>query len=746
MTEKWFTDEVASKVSKRKRLVIIDPKGLCRFLIDTLSEDSYVVLKTDNTLKKEWEMVKEELFLRHKAETEYRDANVIFYAQRGTDKLSFLFDICKTHGEIDLTDPYDWLRKKIHLATGMQAQMENSLLLTTAKIGINQDINWWKKVIGNLEGIINIEDELLKFLNDPGNYFSVKDDDVKELIEQRFFELLGLPKLNQPPETLANSIAENILTGLLKNNIQPSLLKVYERWADSDSLRPSLLKYKNNFRIPDNANPVTAHTGHCFEELDIVLLRDVVSRINDRDYVSEKLNIIKSRVSHNVGKPFIPNWWSDVLELIHYNSEGLGRCLSLDQVVQFYTDRFHYADRAIRNLYTKFLNAPEIIRPLQELYESINREMSEQWYQYSHEYQPDQKACLPRILHDSQPGIAIIVGDGLRYEMAAFVAAQLKDSYDVTIDIMIAEMPSETENNMSALYLSSGEIISSKSEREQKLTVESRKEITFENLEAFNGDRKDYLVLSYKDIDKTAETLQLNALSLFSEFEKILMEKIHLLIESGYKEVHLVSDHGFVLTGLLDEADKVDPTVGGKNELHERFVRTVSLQNRADLLKFDKDYNGYKYVYAAKTYRPFKTRGAYGYSHGGFSPQEIIVPRFTIRKRNDDVALAKVSIVNKDDLKNVVGENFIVKLKASADTEDLFTSSRKIQVQLFTGNTKISTGSIIELNLNEEQIQEFTFDSHNELKVLIIDARTKATVDTAEIRKSNVRDTGGLFD
>ncbi len=746
MTDKWFLEEVTSKVSKRKRLVIIDPEGLCKFLVESLSEDNFVILKTDKALKNEWETVKEELFIRYQAETEYKDQSVIFYAQREIDKLSFLFDYCKTHGEIDLTDPYDWLRKKIHSATGMQAQMENSLLLTTSKIGKKKDIIWWRKVIENLEGLINIEDELLRFLNGPANYFTGKDDDVRRLIEGRFFELLELPMLDQPPKTLAKSIADRIFTGLLNNNIQPELLKVYDKWTDSESLRPSFINFRESFRLPGDADPNNAHAGHCFEKLDIDLLKDISSRISDREYRTNMLQIVRNRIGQSIGKPFIPLWWNDVIELLSYKSDGLGGCRSLDAVVEYYTGKFYVVDRAIRNLYTKFLSEPAIMRPLQEFYESLNLEISEQWYQYSNEYTPNQKAYLPNILHHSQTGVAIIVGDGLRYEMAAYVASKLKDKYAVTTDTMLAEMPSETENNMSALYSSSGRIISTKSEREQYLTRESGKNVTYKNLESFNGELEDYLVLSYKDIDQAAETLQMKALNLFSEFELILTEKIQQLLECGYREVHVVSDHGFVLTGLLEESDKVDPAVNGRCEVHERFIRAEILQNRNELLKFEKDYNGFKYVYAAKTHKPFRTRGVYGYSHGGFSPQEIIVPRFTIRKRNDDVVLAKVSIVNKDDLRNVVGENFIVKLKASADTEDLFTSSRKIQVQLFAGNNRISTGSIIELNLNEEQSQEFTFDSNSELKVLIIDAVTKATLDTAEIKKSDVRDTGGLFD
>jgi len=73
------------------------------------------------------------------------------------------------------------------------------------------------------------------------------------------------------------------------------------------------------------------------------------------------------------------------------------------------------------------------------------------------------------------------------------------------------------------------------------------------DLEALtHGIKADYLVLTYKDIDDAGEKLQHGALKLIGEFEKVLQDKIMLLMNMGFREVHLTTDHGFVLTGLLD--------------------------------------------------------------------------------------------------------------------------------------------------------------------------------------------------
>lgn len=82
--------------------------------------------------------------------------------------------------------------------------------------------------------------------------------------------------------------------------------------------------------------------------------------------------------------------------------------------------------------------------------------------------------------------------------------------------------------------------------------------------------------------------------------KNILIEKITFLINIGYQEVYLITYHGFVLTGLLEEADKIDPNATGKKEVHERFIRTVDKQSNNNWLEFERPNGEYKYVMLQK--------------------------------------------------------------------------------------------------------------------------------------------------
>jgi hypothetical protein len=744
MIDKWFLEDIDHQLKLRQRVVILDPNAECGFLLPLLDSKGYAVIKTDHSFTEEWQTVKEELFLRNEAETKHKNVAVVFYVTRKQESLSFLFDYCFTHGCLDLSNSVEWLKKKLFANTGLQVQMDSSLLLSAGKLGIGKDIAWWKKILQNLEDLVSLEDELLPFLHDPEVYLNSKDPDIRRLFEEKLFELLKQPYMKKPPMTLAEEIVKKLFDGLLINSISKDLLQLYYSWVDSETYRSSLEEYVTHFPINNEADCWKAHPEHCFRALDRKAIVDITNNLRDNTYLAEKLPLVKTRAHSRKANRFIPSCWQDVITLLEFSSKPLISCNSFNKVVSFYTAHFAKVDRAIRNLYATYLQEESIIRPLQEHYESLNQELLNKWFEYSGDYQSDQQGYLVSLFKKAKPKIAVIVGDGVRYEIADQIASSLQKKLKVDKKIMLADMPSETEHNMSALFVSN-EVFPVHKDREKSLLASTEKNITFMTLADLNyGEKADYLVLTYKDIDNTGEALQQGAIKLFEEFEQVLQEKISQLISMGYREVHLVTDHGFVLTGLLSEADKIEPVATGINKASERYIRTVDKQNNTDWLVFERPSGEYKYVYTAKSHRPFKSKGVYGYSHGGFTPQETIIPRFVFKKQSSSTSNLEVSFVNKKELSDVTGNLFGIKIQAGAYTA-LLEISRKVQIVLFAGNLKYSSGSILTIDAEKTLTMEFSFDAHTEVMAVLIDAETQEQLDTVNIKKSNARDFGGLL-
>ena len=746
MTDNWIIQDIEKHLAQRNKVIIIDPTGEYSYLLPYIKKKNYTILKTDTSNTEEWQRIKEELLLRYEAESTHKNDKVVFYVTRPKDALSFLFDYCFTHGCVDLTKPEEWLRNKLFTATQHQITLDNPMLLTAAKLGVGKDIAWWKKILQNLEELVSIEDELIPFLSSPEGFFKDKEADVKRLFEEKLFDLIGQSYRKVPTKTLASEVVNHLFSRLLNNDVLPELLRIYHKWLDSNTYSKALQDYIDTYKIDPQLNIWNVHPDHCFAAIDKKQLQQITANFRDKVFVKEKLQKLHNRIKSRKAANFVPQWWDDVSTLFEFVNKPLAHCNSLEKVSSFYTTQFHKADRAIRNIYADFLQEEAIIRPLQEHYESLNLELLQHWFEYTKEYQSNQQGYLPRLISQSKPGTAIIVGDGIRYEIAAFVATQLQSHCTITLDTMFADMPSETEHNMSALYAGNHQVILIHKDREKILSEITGKEITYLNLEALHyGIKADYLVLTYKDIDSAGEKLQMGALKLFSEFEKVLTEKIKLLLNMGFHQVHLLTDHGFVLTGLLDDSDKIEPAATGKKEVHERFIRTEDQQNDKDWLKFDRPYSEFNYVYAAKSHRPFKSKGVYGFSHGGFTPQEIIIPNFVFSKEVESIKGLDVSITNKKELIEVTGELFGLKIQANSNENTLFTGIRKIQLLLYANNVTYSSSHIITIEPGGKQSFDFSFGGHSEVIAVVVDANTQEQIDSVKIKKSNARDLGGLF-
>jgi hypothetical protein len=745
MTDNWIIQDIEKHIAQRNRVVIIDPSGECNYLLSHIEKKNYIILKTDNNNTEEWQRIKEELMLRFEAESTHKNDNVIFYVTRPKEELSFLFDYCFTHGCVDLTNPVEWLRKKLFATTGHQITLDNPMLLTAAKLGVGKDLAWWKKILQNLEELVSIEDELIPFLSNPQEFFKERETDVKRLFEEKLFELIGQAYRNVPAKTLATEVVNHIFNSLLNNSVSPELLKIYHKWLDSNTYSQALQEYIDTYKIDPQLNIWNVHPDHCFTVIDIKQLREITANFRNTAFVREKIQKLHSRINSRKADKFVPKFWIDLVTLFEFNNKPLAHCNSLDKITTFYSSEFYKVDRAIRNIYADFLQEEQIVRPIQEHYESLNHELLQHWFDYSHQYQPNQQGYLPQLLAQSKPGTAIIVGDGVRYEIASFIASQLKNKCKISTGVMFADMPSETEHNMSALYVGNNEVLPVHKDREKKLSEITGKNITYLNLEHLPYDTKaDYLVLTYKDIDSTGEKLQMGALKLYSEFENLLIDKIQMLLNMGYDKVHLVTDHGFVLTGLLNDSDKIEPTVTGKKEIHERFIRTTDKQTN-DWLQFEKPYGDFKYVYAAKNHGPFISKGVYGFSHGGFTPQEIIIPNVVFSKDVSVTEALEVAFLHKMELGEVTGEVFGLKIQAKNKADDLFSLTRKIQILLYAKNIKYSSSNIITIEPGAIQSFDFSFSGNNEIIAVIVDASNQEQIDSVKIKKSNARDLNGLI-
>jgi hypothetical protein len=340
---------------------------------------------------------------------------------------------------------------------------------------------------------------------------------------------------------------------------------------------------------------------------------------------------------------------------------------------------------------------------------------------------------------------AVIVGDGVAYEIAELVSMKVKGSVNLTKEIILADIPSETENNMSRIYMENGITEAIQSNRERYL-IEQNPGINIDlirldevNEEPLPGQ---LLICTYKDIDDMGEKLQQKALKYFPETIDFFANKITLLLNSGYSKVYLITDHGFVLTGLLSDADKISvmPEVPGKSK--ERYYISDTEYSGKDWIV--RERNG-SYFYFAKSMNSFRSTGAYGFAHGGLTPQELITPFFCWEKDQSQGDALKVCISNKEELSNITGELYSIKLEAGSSSGGLFDESRAVIMVFFANKTQVNKSDVFTIEKEQMVKKEYTFDGYKEIEVQLLDATTKQILDKAVIKQNSDRDLGGLL-
>lgn len=743
MIDTWFKKDLEKILNTHQIVVFIDESKEAAFLLEVV-KDNYQLYNASTEI--------EELRIKFEIEKTYGDGGkILIYTTTPKEQLKFIREYSETNGCIEIKYLQNYIKEKVLNNLNLNLHLDKEELISAAKVSIGKDQTYWMNLshTGASE-IFNLEKELLPFLDNPTSYLKKYDKNVQEIFFKKVNELIGQTYMPKPAATLATEVVTYLFDGLANNNPNKVLLEVYTSWLDSKSYINSLDRYLKKYPLSPKSDVFAIHPAHPFRSIDELWLEALGTNINNKGYIGIFLPKINQRINNRAVNHLGISFWPHVKSLLEFDAKNINQLTSLEECVSFYTHHFYKLDRSIRCLYTEFLERINLIEPLQEFYKNYCIVFLEKWFRYIDSYQSNQTGKIQEILNSNDGKIAIIVGDGVSYEFAHDIIGKVSKDYSLSKDLqyMFAGLPSETEHNMSQLYVETGDLIKKK-DREKYIAMHNQtKEIGFVDLQNVTelNDKEQYLICSYKDPDKLGESHQQKALKFFDTVSDTYATKIEQLFKNGYEHVYLVTDHGYVLTGLLTDSDKIEVTFNGKVDKSERYIRTEQSQKIDSTLLLEKTvkYDEYNYCYFAKRLGPFKTPGVYGFSHGGISPQETIIPFLKWSNVQVSQDQLQVSISNKAELSDVTGNLFSLKIKASAST-GLFSEERKIIIVFYARGIKINESDIITIEKNVEIKKEYNFGSNNEIEIKILDALTMAQLDKVTVKQNNARDLGGLM-
>lgn len=739
MFDQWFNQDVGAVLAKHNRVIVVDESAHIDLLKKVLPAEVKVFVVKDAL---------EEMECKYTIEKYHQHDKVVVITTTPRNQLTFIRDYCETCGCIEIHKLETYVTQKVFEELKLNINLSSEELRAAAHHSIGKEVGYWEGLCRKGGEIIDIRSEILPFLNDPDGFCARQDKIVIKTFFEKINIWLGRNPIEQPPMTLAKEVAERILKEMLASEPEDKFLDVYKKWMDSKTYEESLKFYCDKVQVQYQVQePWGVHPLHPFTFVDQLWFKDMAKHLSDKQYIEAKLPRLRARFKTAKGKQWRNGLWGRVLQLLEFDTSKIKGIATLEEALNFYTTDLYRVDTAIRVIYEEFWGDDDLVRPFQEYYNQLMSPFLYKWFQHFGDYRENQKGLLIDRIQSAQGKIAIVVGDGISYEISQNVIAKVGDGIKVDNQFRCCGIPSVTENNMSLLYRDDGVVDSVHKKREAYLESLVKKSIAFVQLDEINYQHPDVdvLICSYKDIDDIAEKLGHKALKFIGTIEDTLAEKIQFLLKNGFDEVVVTSDHGFVLTGILDESDKVEVQFQGEVNKAERYIRTADKQSAApELIEYKQSYGNYQYLYFSKNMKPFKTPGIYGYAHGGLAPQELVIPFVTFSSKSAKNQELQISVANQSQLNGVVGNFFSIHLKAADGNADLFSLNRKVQLLFIDKGEQYNTSDIVTLKAGELIKKEFAFDGHRNIDVIVVDASSKQTLTKVSVIQTIARDLGGL--
>jgi hypothetical protein len=264
---------------------------------------------------------------------------------------------------------------------------------------------------------------------------------------------------------------------------------------------------------------------------------------------------------------------------------------------------------------------------------------------------------------DLEEGTAIIICDGLRYELAEAIKENLgrRTDFEQDLTAVSAALPSITEVGMAAhlpgelglslegddlVVTSGGEEMARKSDRVERLSaagfdVVDMDEVSNISLEDLTQSDPAPRVVYSGTIDKLGESLDDDAaFSQVASHVDDVERTVQRLKQAGYTRFVITSDHGFLYTDRLSDELKVEsPDLA--TVVKRRFAAADSdapLVDTDEFIEVDSDALSDLGINAPalkllfpRSVACFKAQGGnMQYFHGGISLQELLVPCLTV--------------------------------------------------------------------------------------------------------------------
>jgi hypothetical protein len=313
--------------------------------------------------------------------------------------------------------------------------------------------------------------------------------------------------------------------------------------------------------------------------------------------------------------------------------------------------------------------------------------------------------------NDSQGRRGVVLVDALRYELGQELVEHLQPGPQAAVDAGLSALPSVTPVGMAALlprwpefqvdYADGWAItapgfegnVATRAGRLGWLEAELGRVTAYDIAQWLSvpldevGQDAAWIVVTSVEIDAVGEGAATAAWHGFDALLDRLAQVVRRLLACGCQEVHVISDHGFLLRETIRESDKVAVDAPGALKKAERYLILAGRElPPTDLPSLPVSGSEGLTAWFPRGVGCFVTPGPYHFMHGGISLQEAITPHLTIRQSMEEPSVTvALEIVAGSEIRNA-----IFKVRLLPKHVDLLSRPRRVKIDIAREDERIS--------------------------------------------------------
>lgn len=323
------------------------------------------------------------------------------------------------------------------------------------------------------------------------------------------------------------------------------------------------------------------------------------------------------------------------------------------------------------------------------------------------------RMVAPKLQHNGHR-VAYFMIDALRFELGVALEQQLAEDGVVSLRPALAALPSVTPVGMASLLPGAGQLLRLANADgsvvpmlgEQAITTVAQRMEVFRKRygQRFAEGRLEDFVRNKIDFGEDIDLLVLRAVEIDSHFEnnpdtapteithalKRIRVAVHKLIERGFHEVVIATDHGFFMNTHAGAGDVCTKPAGNWVAVHDRCALGEGVGD-ANHFVMSADKLGIRGDFA-KLAGPLSLaayRNGLLYYHGGASLQECVVPVISLQLKQaaqPGVTQATVTLSYKNGAKRITTRVPVIDI--AVETADLFSAESAFEILLEAHNGK----------------------------------------------------------